>query len=286
LQADNELSALRTSGVRFLRIARMPLYAGFFVFCLSFLINDKITPASVDLSTRTFYQIIYHTATLPIEPQFFRKDESTGRVFYVSDVAADQKTMQGVMIFDPARNSSFRQVTTAREATIEGQALVLHHADVIRFKADGTIEAEVPAETLTVGLPLGETATQFLASSNNDVYTLDSRHLKDQIATMQMTGQGGTALGFLKITLAQKISFPFASFIAVLIAIPLAVMFGKKGRSLGVALSIVVMFVYFLVMSAFVAFGKNGVLDPYVAAWIPNILMGMTGGYLFYREER
>jgi lipopolysaccharide export system permease protein len=286
LQADNELTALRTSGVRFSRIALTPVIAGFGMFVLSYFINDRITPAAVDLSTRTFYQIIYHTATLPIEPQFFRKDDSTGRVFYVADVAPDQRTMEGVMIFEPARLSSFRQVTTAQEAVIDGQTLVLKHADIIRFKPDGTVETELPASELAVGLPLGETASQFLASSNNDVYTLDSKHLGEQIKAMSLTGQGGNALGFLKITLAQKMSFPFASFIAVLIALPLAVMFGKKGRSLGVALSIVLLFVYFLIMSAFVAFGKNGVLNPYLAAWLPNIIMGLTGGFLFYREER
>ena len=60
---------------------------------------------------------------------------------------------------------------------------------------------------------------------------------------------------------------PFASFIAVLIALPLAVRFGKKGRTLGIALSIVALF--FVPHDIFVAvgaaFGKNGALDPWVA---------------------
>ncbi len=286
LAADHELTAMRTSGIAFARIAAAPLAAGFGLFLVSYLVNDSLTPRAVELSTRTFYQIVYHTATLPIEPQFFRKDQETGRVFYVGDVTGDHRTMLNVMIFEPARMSAFRQVTTAQEARINQTQLVLMNASVIRFKPNGLVDGETTGKTITVNLPLGETAEQFLTTSNNDAYALNSKQLAGQVHDMEATGQGGTALGLLKVTLAQKLSYPFAAFIATLLALPLAVSLGKQSRTLGVGLSILLLFIYYLLSAGFAAIGRNGALNPYLAAWLPNLIMGTVGAVLFLREER
>ena len=70
------------------RIALTPLLFGFVMFVIAYAMNEYVAPASVDISTRTFYQIIYHTDSLPVEPQFFRKDPDNGNVFYVNQVLA------------------------------------------------------------------------------------------------------------------------------------------------------------------------------------------------------
>jgi lipopolysaccharide export system permease protein len=287
LAADNEITALRTSGVAFVRIARTPLILGILMFIFSYYVNETVVPKSVELSTRTFYQIVMHTAELPILPRFFRTDEATGRVFYVGDVMPDHRTMKNVMIFEPAINSPFRQVTNAQTAEVRGAQLHLINARVTRFKPTGEVDGQaIDKAGIDVGLPLGESPEQFLNANSSDPYTTNSKQLSDQIKSMQATGQGGSALDVLKITLAQKLAFPFASFIAVVIALPLAARLGKKGRTIGIALSILMLFAYYLMMSAFSALGKNSALNPYIAAWLPNGLMLAAGAFLFYRVER
>jgi lipopolysaccharide export system permease protein len=64
------------------------------------------------------------------------------------------------------------------------------------------------------------------------------------------------------------------------------VKFGKKGRTLGIALSIVVLFVYYVLGAMSAAFGSNNALDPYVAAWLPNVIMAAAGGFLIFSEDR
>jgi len=285
LAADNELQALRTSGARFLRIAAAPLALGFSMFAFSYYVNETVVPKSIELSTRTFYQIVMHTQELPIVPRFFQKDDTTGRVFYVGDVLPDHKTMKNVMIFQPAINSPYRQVTNADTAIIQGATLHLIRARVARFKPTGEIDGQIIRADVDVGLPLGETAEQFINANSSDPFMTNSKQLAAQVKSMQATGQGGAALDILKITLAQKLAAPFAAFIAVLIAMPLAARLGKKGRTIGIALSILLLFAYYILMSAFAALGKNGALDPYFAAWLPNLIMLTTGAVLFYRVE-
>ena len=250
----------------------------------------RVAPKSIELSTRTFYQIVYHTAQLPIVPQFFRKDDSTGNVFYVANVETDKHTMDDVMIFENSTVTPFRTVINAQKATVEGQLLHLQDARVTKFKATGEVDGSTIARAMDVGLPIGETVYQFMNTTTSDPYSSNSKQLKGQIAAMEATGQGGAALDTLKLTLAQKLAMPFAAFISVLIALPIASRIGTRGRSLGkgigVALSILLLFVYYILMSAFLALGKNEALNPYLAAWMPNIIMGTTGAVMFWRVER
>jgi LPS export ABC transporter permease LptG len=286
LAADNEISALRTSGISFLRICRTPLLFGVTMFLVAFGVNEKIAPAAVDVSTRTFYQIVYRTATLPIEPHIFRTDPATGKTFYIDSVAPDGRTMNNVMIFEQGHASPFLDVTTARTARIENGLIVLQDAIQTRVLPNGTVQAlTVSARNISVPLPLGDSGEQFLSQAYNDPYAMDTKRLSDQIAFRKLTGSGGSDLAGLEITLAQKYALPFASFIAVLIALPLAVRFGKKGRTLGIALSVVVLFVYYILGAVGAAFGKNGALDPTVAVWLPNVIMAAGGGYLILKED-
>jgi lipopolysaccharide export system permease protein len=133
---------------------------------------------------------------------------------------------------------------------------------------------------------MGETASQFTSSANNDPWTMTSKSLRMQVNALQAQGIGGTAMGNLQITLADKLAWPFACFVGVVIALPLALRFGKRGKALGAALAIVAFFVYYVISSAFSAFGRNGAINPFLAAWLPNIIMGTAGAVLLWLEER
>jgi len=285
--ADNEISALRTSGVSFLRICRLPILLGVAMFLISFMVNELIAPAAVDISTRTFYQIVYRTETLPMEPHIFRTDPSTGRTFYIDSVSADGRTMTGVMIFEPLRTSPFVDVTVAKTGRIEEGKLILKDAVQTRVLPNGQVQAlAISSHDVEISLPLGDSGEKFLSQAYNDPYAMNSSRLRQQIQFRKQTGSGGSDLANLEITLAQKYALPFASFIAILVALPLAVRFGKKGRTLGIALSVVVLFVYYILSAVGAAFGKNGAIQPWLAVWLPNAIMAAVGGYLIYKEDR
>ncbi|MHB8148285.1 MAG: LptF/LptG family permease, partial [Vulcanimicrobiaceae bacterium] len=282
LMGDGEITAMRTAGIAVTRIALPTLVFGFAMFIVAYTMNEYVAPTSVDLSTRTFYQIIYHTNSLPVEPQFFRKDPDTGNVFYVTQVAPDNKTMEGVQIFKPAHFGPWTETLQAKSATVEQSALELHDVIDTRYNADGYVTSQQHVKQITIGLPLAETAAQFMSSQNNDPWAMSSKSLSTQVKALQAQGVGGSALGGLEINLAQRLAWPFACVIGVLLAVPLALRFGKRGRTLGIALAILMFFVYYLMTTAAAAFGRNGAINPFLAAWVPNILMGTAGAVLLW----
>lgn len=286
LMADNEITAIRSAGVPLWRIVLAPIIFGLLAFGVTYAMNEFVTPKSIDLSTRTFYQIIYHTDALPVEPQFFRKDADTGNTFYVTAVAPDNKTMTGVQLFEPGRYGYWTRTIQAKTATVQGTNLVLHNAIITNYNSDGDeTTQELSTKPILIGLPLGETAAQFTEITNSDPWTLSSKQLRAQIQLERMQGLGGSNLGSLEINLANKIAWPFACLIGVLIAVPLAMLFGKKLGILSAVLAVIMFGLYFVFLSVATAFGRNGAFNPYIAAWVPNVIFGVAGIYMLWLEE-
>ena len=285
LMADNEINAIRTSGTSLWRLCLTPILFGLVTFLFAWVMNEYVATRSVDLSTRTFYQIIYHTASLPVEPQFFRKDPDTNNVFYVNRILADGKTMANVQIFKPGRNGYWNETIQAKTAHIEGPTLVLNDVVLSFYNPQGYLTSQVDRSQATVGLPLAESAAEFMSSENNDAWTMNSAQLKARVKALHAQGVGGEALGNLELSLAGKLALPFAAVVAVLLALPLAIIFGKKGRLTGMALSVMAFFAYYLLLEAGAALASTGRMNPYFASWLPNIVFGVGGLALLWYEE-
>jgi lipopolysaccharide export LptBFGC system permease protein LptF len=56
---------------------------------------------------------------------------------------------------------------------------------------------------------------------------------------------------------------------------------GKRGTLYGIGIGIVLAVMYWIILSAFVAIGKTGLLSPVMAAWAPNIIATGSAVYLF-----
>ncbi|MNX37624.1 putative permease YjgP/YjgQ family protein [compost metagenome] len=79
---------------------------------------------------------------------------------------------------------------------------------------------------------------------------------------------------------------PTAPFFAALIAAPMGMLFSRKGAYAGAALSILLVFIYYVLIQVCRALGEHGTLSPFVAAWTPNLLFGLTGVFLIWWADR
>lgn len=78
--------------------------------------------------------------------------------------------------------------------------------------------------------------------------------------------------------LYQHLSLPLATFFTTLLVAPLALMVGRWGASLSTAISIVLVFVWYLLYAICIPLGKIGVLAPFWAGWAQNLLFAFLGG--------
>ena len=73
---------------------------------------------------------------------------------------------------------------------------------------------------------------------------------------------------------------PF-TFILTLIGVSLSTRKVRGGIGIHIAIGIAISFLYILFMQFSVEFATKGSLHPMIAAWIPNIIFGTVGVFLY-----
>ncbi|PYO80161.1 MAG: YjgP/YjgQ family permease [Gemmatimonadetes bacterium] len=89
----------------------------------------------------------------------------------------------------------------------------------------------------------------------------------------------------LRVERALKLSVPFACIIVALFGAPLAISTPQSGTAWGVAVCLATTFVDLLMFQLSKAVGSGGALPPAFAAWVPNLLFGAAGVWL-WRKAR
>ncbi len=95
--------------------------------------------------------------------------------------------------------------------------------------------------------------------------------------------QSGFDVVRLKVQLQKKFAFPFIALVMAVLAIPFSLTHSKRGAVTGVAVAVGIAVVYTVVSNLFEAMGNVSQLPPMLAAWAPDLIFGLTGGYLILK---
>lgn len=101
----------------------------------------------------------------------------------------------------------------------------------------------------------------------------------------EVANNGGNPERWL-VDLYLKISFPFANFIIVLFGAPLAVGRMRSSGAVGVALTLVIAFLYFGTVKMGQTLAQNGTLAPIVGAWMGNTIFFVAGLFVLVRARK
>ncbi|CAN5685182.1 LPS export ABC transporter permease LptG [soil metagenome] len=82
---------------------------------------------------------------------------------------------------------------------------------------------------------------------------------------------------------AQKIAIPVATLVIVLFGAPLANGTGRGGAAYGIGISLGITIFYMMLFKLTGAMGVSGMMDPLLAAWLPNGLFLLAAGVLLTR---
>jgi len=81
----------------------------------------------------------------------------------------------------------------------------------------------------------------------------------------------------------ERLALPWTCLVVVLVAIPFGAQSGRRNLFFGVAGSIFIGFLYFVIQRVSLAFGMNGQLPGWLAAWLPNLVFAIGGLLLTLR---
>jgi lipopolysaccharide export system permease protein len=95
--------------------------------------------------------------------------------------------------------------------------------------------------------------------------------------------QSGFDVVRLRVQLQKKLAFPLITLVMALLAVPFALSAGKRGALTGVATAIGIAVVYWIVSGLFEAMGNVNQLPAILAAWSPDIIFALLGGYFLLK---
>jgi LPS export ABC transporter permease LptG len=87
----------------------------------------------------------------------------------------------------------------------------------------------------------------------------------------------------LRVALWHKLAYPLIAIVMAILGIPFALSMGRRGSLSGIAVAIAVALTYWVVDGLFGAMGNVNYLPAALAAWSPDVLFGLTGGYFLLR---
>jgi len=95
--------------------------------------------------------------------------------------------------------------------------------------------------------------------------------------------QSGFDVVRLKVQLQEKLAFPLSALVMAVLAIPFSLSAGKRGAIAGLATAVGIAVVYITLSRLSESMGNVSQLPPILAAWAPEFVFALAGGYLILR---
>jgi lipopolysaccharide export system permease protein len=284
LNNNNELIALRASGLNFWQITRPAIIFGLVASALVFMVNERFVPQSINMSQ-----------DIKMEKIEVRSDKKTGkpapikylffyglsnRLFFIDLYDPLTKTINGITIITQDEQQRMTEKITALKAEWTASGWKFSTCQVTKYNPlDPSTTGEVQFFKEKV-INIEERPNDLL-KQKAAVASMNIRQLKDYIRRFRSSG-AVAALNSLRVDLHQKIAYPFACIVIIFVGLPFALTSGRrKGLTFAsVGIALLIGFLFFVVNSVGLALGKGGALPPVAAAWFAPALFLITGAYL------
>ena len=282
LSSSSEITAMKSCGIGFFRIATPAIILGFFVSIAAILFNEHVVPwANTAYRNVVYYEIQGNTGAKSQDHIVLKdiKDGQIQRLLYARRYDADSQSLQNVTLQEFNDAGKVSHVENAEYAEYEGKEWIMHNGMLYDI-SDG--ESEHTLRFNTQVLPISASPRQIVREQKNPE-ELTMKELKAQIRIMKTQYVDTNKL---ETELYQRITVPMASLIFALIGVPLGLQPTRNSSSAGFAMSVIIIFFYSALMTMANAIGRSGALSPMLAVWIPNIVGLIAGLFLIRKASR
>ncbi len=274
---DNELTALRTSGISLYRIAAPILALGLFISLLSYVTNERIVPYANTVSNSIIREVLYRQPLPEVKDNVFFKDPQN-RYYYARHVDLKNKRIDNIMVYE-LTNEKYPRVIIADSAVLSGKLWSLNNGVVHKYDEKGYLNYEAAFSEMK--LNIAEDIMSF--TKQKDVMDMDRQELGNMINVL---GKGGGDTRSLRTELYLRFAIPFTCFVFALVGIPFSLTSPRSGQTWGLIVTIVFMFTFYVFASVFRSLGRGGLLPPEVAAFTPQLSFTVIGLALLWFEGR
>ncbi len=281
LAKNNEVIALKASGISLYRLVLPLLLAGLLVSCGLFLLDDTFLPYANQRQDALRNEIKGRPAQTYFEPARQWIFGENSKIYNYELFDPDRQLFGSLQVFelDPTTFQMRRRIFATR-ATWEPSenAWILTGGWVRDFGSDGQVVKYEPFKATTIA-ELTEPPGYFRREVRQS-FQMNWRQLGDYIASLR---QAGFDTARLSVQWHKKFAFPMIAAIIVFLGAPFAFLVGTRGAVGGLAVAVGIGVIYWSSAALLEAMGSAGQLPPLLAAWGPDAIFGFLGVYFFLR---
>jgi lipopolysaccharide export system permease protein len=282
----SEIIAMKAAGVSVRRLTMPLLFLGVAIFGLSFFLSEKILPEANARRKQLMEDIQAEKDAVARGISVGSRDAH--RDFYFFNRDNDVYNFEEFQVNPLSATNVIRQKIIGNHIIERTQAAKMIYAKGKWSFISGSVRTfGKDTSTITTFDTLAEprlTVTpEDMVKRIKSIEEMGYWELKDAIEKARMRGENVEK--FLA-DLYFKTALPFMNFIVILLGISITVRAGRKGGAALFGLGLLITFSYWVMSRVGLAFGQDGRLDPFVAAWGGNVLFFLLGLVLYRRASQ
>ena len=282
LSSDGEITALRAGGISLYKLILPALIVGLLMSGITIFINELVVPQANYRHKKIVYEFKhgeempktqYNLYLTPLDKNNNRPDY----ILYTHRFDGDTGVMEDVLL----------------QEYEEGNPTSLIKAESAEWLDDGWKFFDGAIYHLKEGervpsMTFSEYRTREDIHEPEEISNLDKNpddmSIQELTTYINMLEEQGRDAAEEKVRWHQHFSIPFANFIFALLAAPLGVRPKRNSSSAtGFGISIIVIFIYYGLMTVGGALGGQGTVAPWLGAWMQNIFFLIIGSIMFYK---
>jgi len=284
LSADNEILAIRASGIHLRRILFPLVWIGMIFSLVAFILNDQIIPYAHHEQRKMIKNLSVKNPTALLEPGIFIS-AFKDHILFIHKIV-DNK-IHNITIYLPQPDDKPTRTIIAKH----GEFSAVPGEDKVILKLqDGTSDEpdlnnpnnfyKLKFNTLFVTLNLANKEQKI----DKKPKSMTLKELMREKKRLEKT----YAIDAIRLETEfhRKISWSFAPLFFILIGFPIAAVTNKRGKAANVILAILFAAVYYLLTLGAEALSIETMVSPAIAMWTPNLIAMMAALGLNYRLFR
>ena len=276
LSSDSEVTAMKASRVSLYAMVRPVMQFSLILFLVTSVIAHFLAPHATFAFKAQLFNMLKSRAMVGLEQGVF-SSTFDGMVIYV-DKLNSLDDIRGLFISDERSGSDpytivakqGRLITDAENLSV---TLIMEHGSVqLQPRAEDTYSLMF-FDSGKLHIDINRAAMRQGGADGRSIDEMDSREL---FAALGRARAAGEATQNIEIELQKRLSISYACLVFGLIGAPLGIRKSRSGRSAGIAVSLMVILVYYLILGTAVRLADSGALSPAAATWAPNGLITLA----------
>ncbi len=282
LSLNSEITVLKACGISISRIAK-PIFAFAIVMTfVSFFISEVIVPATSMTSKHLAIYSLQKKHVPEGRMNFTIKDADKNnvlkRLIYIEE--CKNKTLNNVTLIDLSDKDAI-QIVQAKTGRTGALGWIFNGGVIYTISKTGKVfnTSLFDDSTVSFGIENADGLVKETASQYNFFkllkYINKNKINKEFVEKLKVKYQ---------VDLHDKIALPVTTIALTLVGIPLAITPPRVRYNRGFLFSVVIIFVYYLIRAFSLNLGETKAVSPFMAAWLPVIVIFLIGSFLYYKK--